>query len=190
MPYITDHNDAELAVAQMVFDRLPMVEDTPDNQALFSRFTFEAAYRMEPCLQKGYDENDNADPTRIGDEQYYNMLEKSLLADLVAIAVLTQRSGANAASNTTGDSSGASTGTFLKKAKAGSAEVEYEQFDVSKDKSSEQIQMGTDGLLDRLHADAAHKAKLLGCSLEICSDCYQKSPDDPVAAPFIIIKDK
>lgn len=159
-----DHNQT-LDVKQMVRNRLPFLEDTPANTTLLSQFTLEAMYELDLCFRIRIDSNGDEVWARVGDEANYNVMQKSIVADLVAIYVLMVAFMETAAGNVSTNT--AALQTFLKKAKAGSVEVEYDQFDLKKGTFS----IDTKTMLDKIKGDLMRKARGQGCIFDICDDC-------------------
>lgn len=176
-----NHNTS-LSIYQMVLNRLTVLEDSPENTTLLSNFTLEYMYSLEPCFQVATAKGTIAeDLTRIGDEDYYSIPQKSVIADLLAVMILTR----NAATNSVVTGGGAATGTtFLKKAKAGEAEVEYEQFKI---KDGLSWYLNPESLINRYKKAAINTAALMGCVVDICDDCSVSLVNsNGNAAPFIV----
>jgi len=166
MAYV-DHN-TELPVYRMVLNRLPFVVDTPSNVTLLSHFTLEVMNELEPCFKaRIVPETGAVVYSRVGNEEHYSVLQRSVIADIVAMYILllkaTETSGGS-----TAEGAAAPLSTFLKKAKAGSVEVEYDQFKL---KDSTILAIGNEDLLGQLKAGAVRKAAQLGCIIDICDDC-------------------
>jgi hypothetical protein len=130
------------------------------------------------------------DLTRVGNEEFYNVVMRTILADLVAVQILILVGlGVDFTSTVEGtlvQSKGLT--TFVKKAKAGSAEVEYEQFDLKKDTASSL--MSSTSLLDFYKFQAIRKAHSLGCIIDINTDgalAVSLYLDNTVLVPFISI---
>ena len=88
-------------------------------------------------------------------------MQRAIVADIVAMYLLLLK----ATESTAGDSTGtAPLTTFLKKAKAGSVEVEYDQMKI---KDSNLIALDTEGLLSQFKNAAIRKAGQLGCIIDI-----------------------
>lgn len=188
----TNHNDIQLSIHQMVFNRIPFLTQSQANADIISNFIVEVCSEIEPCLQVSwYDDDGNRIETpitaRIGDESKYNVAQKSLIADLVAIYILQRIAGLNASGNTVGDDGTVTEGekTFLKKAVAGSVEVEYDQFDGKK----ASMQLAASDLLDQFRKTAFRKGRGMGCILDICADCLAAMQEELSngAKPFIVL---
>jgi hypothetical protein len=173
----------------MVLNRLPFLTDDATNETLLSHFTLEVMNQLEPCLKisskKGPGESvdpDPADTDRVGQEEFYWVDQQSLIADIVTCYVLMLK----AAEATEAASSGGSAGsTFLKKAQAGSASVEFDQFSVTSNTAS--LGMSTEKLLELYRGFAMKKGLRLGCRFEICSDCTLNVMTLPGSVkPFIV----
>ncbi len=163
-PYDHATTGNTLLVYNMVRNRLPSIADNAGNMLLLSNFTWELMNQLEVCFQIATAKGTiPEDLTRIGHEENYSALQQSILADLVACLILMMNLSSSA-----GGSSSTGTGTFLKAAKAGSAEVEYDQIDSSKIYGSV---VGKESLLNFYKKGAINKASQLGCVIEICDDC-------------------
>lgn len=160
-----NHNQ-NLPIKQMVFNRLPFLEDTPKNEEIISQFTLEVMYELEPCLRKRMGNDNIEDWSRVGDEDNYNVMERSVIADVVTMYILMMTFFA-----TMGGNAGAGTpslSTYLKKAKAGSTEVEYDQFDI---KGAAMLALDSKSLLEQVKNDINRKARVIGCIFDVCNDC-------------------
>jgi len=145
----------------MVLNRLTFIENNPTNEQLISYFIFEVMAQLNVCFKK--------DDTDLGDETKYSTVQKSIIADLVSIYILIMQAGA-VAGGVAGSS--AATTTFISKAKAGSVEVEYKQFDV---KLGGSFAMASTDLITFYKKNAINKALSLGCIIDICDDCSVKA---------------
>lgn len=160
MKYSTDRT-----VYQMVLDRLPFVADTDNNTAIIGSFIAEIMEELEPCFQVANQTNPPS-PERVGDDDYYTMPQKALVADLASIYVLQRKAAENLYPNESSTDT-TNPNTYLKSAKAGTAEVEWGQIDFTKTGSS--VTSGT--LMDKLLANAIRKGRNMGCLIDICADC-------------------
>jgi hypothetical protein len=178
----TNHNQA-LSIYQMVLNRLPFLIDDPTNDALVSAFTFEVMNELEPCFNVKTDKTTGVvDELRIGDEQYYTIAQKSIIADLVAAYILMIQG----ASGTLGTSGSTPLSTFLSRAAAGSASVEYTQFNIA---NSAYANMKVDTLLNMYRNNAKNKAYKIGCMIEICDECSINILQNTAIKPFVVIND-
>lgn len=168
-----DHRDATLAIWTMVRNRLPFIADTAGNQTLVSNFILEIMHQMELCFQIGA-----TDASLIGVESNYSVLQQSIVADVVSIQML-MMAGAEA---TGGNADGAieAVNTFLKRAKAGSVEVEFGPFEIDKHAS---FAMSGIQLMAYLKRNAVNKAAQIDCMIDICDDCSLKFLNDNVIIP-------
>lgn len=179
-----NHNDPTLTVYQMVRNLVPFLLDTPENEAIVSTFTFEVMTELERCFEvRNYGQPITTDWARVGDEQYYTQEQKQIVADLVAVYIIQMQAALN-----TGGSGGANVlNTFLKKAKAGSSEVEYDQFNVN---NAMLLTFKTDVLVNIYKKAAIRKALLLGCVFDLTDDAsltFWEGQFTP--QPFIIHRD-
>lgn len=163
----------------MILNRLPILDDTPGNQTLCSNFILESMEQLEPCFKIGKD-----DPTLVGLEVNYSITQQSIIADLVCLNILMiaaiESSGGNATDGTEALT------TFLKKAKAGSVEVEWGPFDL---KSNATLAMSAQSYFDYFKRNAKNKAMQLGCMIDICDDCSLKFLTQDVGLPFLHVGD-
>jgi hypothetical protein len=137
-----------MTIQEAVYRRLTYLEQNEDNNSLIEEFAIEVKAELEPFLNKG-----DAD---------YTVLEMSLIADMVSIYLLLSAFTKNSLS-TEGVSN------FLKKAKAGSVEVEYDAHNASTSLGA----VDAKSLMAILKDNASRKARLLGCILDICGDCME-----------------
>lgn len=177
---LPNHNNPDLTIYEMVRNRLPFLEDTVPNQTILSTFTLEAMHQLETCFKVRFVDN-TEDWLRVGDEANYSVIQKSIIADVVAVYVL----GFTAAFNANPPAGSAALGTFLKKAKAGSAEVEYDQFDVKK---TSVMYLKAEDLMSTYRKSAISKGLQIGCYFDLCDDCTIQWLDRGIVVPpFIVI---
>lgn len=161
------NHQTSLDIFHMVFNRMPMIEDTPANRTIISNFALELMAELEPCFK--VDSALTPPTTHIGDEQYYTLTQMTIVADLICCYILlifmAQNSGGI---NTFGSGAGAPIGKFLKRTKAGSVEAEWEAIDI---KSSVGMYIGGDKLLAMYKQSAIRKAYSIGCIIDICDSC-------------------
>lgn len=161
---------------EMIKGRLTFLEDDPEIQNRCGMFILETMYAVNKCFKVGYLEDGTIDDSQIGDEVNYTYLQRSIIADIVSCLILMTistamtASGSGETAGTTASSSSSSGGAiFLKKAKAGSAEVEYDQVDASK---AATLAMNGASLLASFKSGASRKMMAeYGCLLDICDDC-------------------
>lgn len=171
-------------INQYVKARMPFLDATDDMN--IDIFTMEVYYTL--AVYFGYTVPD--DVTTIEDPATYNELQKSLIADIVACYLIIRR----VISNKEGDAaagSGSSTPTgnrFLKKAKAGSTEAEW---DIAKSTEYEaSFGLSTGDLLDMLKNQACLKARQFYIDLKVCDDgtcsCNPLDDDGGITPGFVI----
>lgn len=170
-----------LTTLQMVFNRTRFLdsEDVP-TQTLIKHYIWEVMNELEGCFKISIKLDGSIDLELIGQEQYYNTAMRSVIADIVATYVLMYISGLNSQGSTTETP----TIKFLKRAKAGDAEVEWGQVSI---KDSNQLFIQAPSLIDMYRRDAMRKARNLGCIIDICGDCTALL--DNAAMPFIVVTD-
>ena len=181
----------------MVAIKLPGMLNVNDSAstAALSLFTYEIMSEIEKCLKVRYRaiessvivdkdplaENENMD--NVGNEAFYRPIEKSLIADLVAMQWLFRKPVEYIQST-----AGTSGGTFIKKAKAGSAEVEYDK----QDAKNIPLSINVKDMMAKFKADATRKALTLGCILDIADDltfqAFLQNPDSFTIPSFIVVR--
>lgn len=162
-----NHN-IDLTIYKMVLNRIPFLLDTEKNQTRVGEYTLEVMYELEPCfrIDKKLPEGEES---RIGHEQYYSIAQKAVIADIVSVYILIMQMLANTggvANEDTGIT--ANSNKFLSRASAGSVEVQWEQFDLSKGSG---LAMTGEKLMMLYKKSAIRKARALGCIIDICDDC-------------------
>ncbi len=195
-----NHNNPELSVLDLAANTLLTLIDKTDTViiATFSISSFEIMTELEKCFKVRYraivDDvltyleqiPENEVLSHIGDEQYYTILEKSIIADLAAMQWLFTRSLTQSAQMGT-DATG-QTNIYLKKAEAGSASVEY---GLIEPKNVPFIQSAT-SMMSILKSSAERKAKTIGCIIDICDDCtvnaMMQNPQNFVNPNFVIVR--
>ena len=162
---LPNHATTILSVWDMVKNRLSYISDDTE-QTLGNELTWEAMHNMEVCFRIDKDLEDGG-TSSIGNEAAYSVPQRSLLADLVAIGMLTRKLLSNASTSSGSDGS---TSTFIKKAGAGSAEVEFEQVDGRKLAGGSVFSLTPVQLLKSLRQSAIAKGVKLGCELIFLDD--------------------
>lgn len=159
------------SITDMVFMRLPFLEITDNNKDLISMFILDVMFELDVCFRKKLLEADPA--LEEVDEGQYNFVQKSIIADIVCcyIILIKMLSNIGGVADQTGGGGGAEPQKFLKRAAAGSVNVEWEQFDLNK----ASLAMSGEKLLDRYRQNAIRKALTLGCIIDICDDCSLKA---------------
>ena len=194
-----DHRDKNLTVLQMVRNRLIWVRNTPGNDEIISNFTYEAMVELEKCFNIRFDKNNGnkEDWSRVGQEQLYHALMRSIIADIVCIYILTML----ITSLSTGDQ-GTEDGTivvpipeelYMRRAQAGSVSVEYAQFTGSiiggGKASPSAFKLAAEKLLEEYKWAATRKAKQLGCILNLIEQTVSEIIADMTKVkPFIVQK--
>jgi len=126
---------------------------------------------------------ENEEIGNIGNEDFYTNAEKSIIADMVCMQWIFS-DAVNRSSTITSTTAP----TFVKKAKAGSAEVEYDKAD------SKTLPFLIDAgkMMDKFKADAQRKALSLGCVIDICDDCtykaYLSNPAAFIPINFLVVR--
>lgn len=174
----TNHNTVPAGIHKLVFNRIAFLSPTQNNADIISNYIVEICNEIEPCLQISWyndagERQKIRDKTRVADESKYDNEQKSLIADMIAVYLLRRIAGLNASGATIADTGLVtdSDKTFLSKAKAGSVEVEYDQFDGNKVSS---MGLGASTLIEQYEQSAFKKGRNLGCLLDICQECLEK----------------
>lgn len=187
----------ELPVTTMVLNRLPFLGATEANYSVISNFIQEVCWELEPCLKiRLYKNNvgeEISDTERVADEENYTQSQKTLIADMVALYILMQFAlGVSPVSESEGGTSSGSSGgaaTFLKKAVAGSVQVEYDLVSSEASGTSFYDKLKVDSLemLNMYKKRVNDKALLFGCVLSICEDCFSTENMGTGGLPFIVV---
>ena len=132
----------------MVYTRLPFLTVSNDNDTILEVYKFEVFYELQGVFEKTDDQ--------LEDEAEYKGKERSIVADIIAIQLL----GRRAITNMEGTGGAAATGNkILKKAKAGSAETEFE---IAKANDGAKVLMNAANLIAKFTADVNRKAASYG----------------------------
>lgn len=185
----TVHHE-DLDITKMVLNRLTFLEDTPANQSTISNFIQEVCWELEPCLKirQYVDATGNTveETDRVADEQYYKVAQKTLIADLVSLYILMQfATGVNPVSASGGTGGTTSANTYLKKAVAGSVQVEYD-IASSGSTSYDKLKIDASVLLTMYKKRVSDKAAMFGCYLSVCEDCMSNNMGTG-GLPFIVV---
>lgn len=154
-----DHNTLDLSIFKMVLNRLPFVEDTPNNRKVLSEYTLEVMNDLEGCFKVGV-VDDIPVEGRVGVETYYSVFQKSIISDILATNILVNKAISNVGGNNQTLPIEEVETTYLKKVKAGSVEVEYDQVSL-KDKMI--LAMDTSAMIARYREDAKRKLASIKC---------------------------
>ena len=157
-----NHQSNNYFIWDMVLIRLPILEDTAENKLEISRLTLEVMWELETCFQIGAE-----DERKIGKEVYYNIPQRSIIADIIAILILTQTAIRTSGGDKQTETEVAPAIKFLSKAVAGSVEVEYDQLKI---KDAAIIAMDTVTLIGKYQADVERKMAKMGCTYILPED--------------------
>lgn len=185
----------DLSIYQLVLNRLLFLVDDPQNQTYIGAWIYEVMIELEVCY-KIAKQVEPADFTRVGQETYYSPLQRQIIADVVALYVLYAiaigRAGAGLthAADATTQAGGSTTNgvLFVKKAKAGTAEAEFEQIKINE---TAYFALNATALEKIIKETINRKAILIGCPFDICNDCtinFLNPVLNGTAAPFIVVK--
>lgn len=164
------HTGEDLSIMDMVLNRLKFLLNTPENTAILSIYTIEIMSELEQCFRVDKDlPIVPPDTTNIGNENKYTLPQRVVIADLVCVYVLMAMLTGNMAGTVDGNGDPvAPSPKVLTRTKAGSVEVEWEQFDVKKGAG---LYTTSESLMDIYKKSAIRKARALGCIIDICGDC-------------------
>lgn len=190
-----NHNTSR-TVLQMIAAKLPQVNtaDSAISEAM-SVLTFDIMTELEKCFKVRYRSivdgkivyneaiPENEEESNIGNEAYYTNAEKSIISDMVCMQYIfsdaIERS--SEITNTTAPK-------YVKKAKAGSAEVEYDKADAK----ILPFLIDAEMMMGKFKSDAQRKALKLGCVIDICDDCtykaYLNNPSSFAINNFLIVR--
>lgn len=169
--YTTNHTT--IPITKSVYNRLPFLEDTDDNDTLISNFILEIMAELNPCFK--------VDEANVGDEDFYTVAQKACIADFVAyyIILLYMASATGETSE-----SGAGTGTtYMSNVKAGSVEVSWSAFSL-KDGAAGFISSG-ETLLNFFLSSGIRKAAAMGCVITLNPDGSLETASDRMQAVMI-----
>lgn len=192
---LMDYTPVALTIYQMVLNRLPFLADSVPNQTLVGSFIYESMVELDVCFKIDttnplYDASDpTAQPTYLGDEQYYSPLQKLIIADLTAYTVILYIMVANTAGTASGSSNGTQTTTakYMSRSKAGSAEVEWKGFE-----ANGKVAFFTNGsdMAATYKASAFRRALSLGCNIDITSAVgFELWKENTPFVPFKVVTD-
>lgn len=150
----------EIFIREMVYTRLPYLESTDPNDTILDMYILETMFELEMCLKKDKDLL-VGDPTKVGVESNYAMLEKSLIADVVSVYLLIRQSTIATTADITG---GGTSGKVLTGVKAGSVEVEWEIPEAASSGSTGLLSNAAK-LMELYMNSSTRRALQLGCTL-------------------------
>lgn len=165
---MAENHYKDLTIYEMVLNRLPFLLDTDKNKNRVSEFTLEVMAELEVCFRIDKD-LPQGHLSRVGDENYYSIIQRTIIADIVAVYIIMLQMMANLA-GVADASSGitANSNKFLSHAEAGSVNVSWEQFDINK---ASGLVLTGEKLLMLYKKSAIRKAHSIGCLIDICDDC-------------------
>lgn len=204
MPTPTNHVQ-NLPIIDMVGMKLStlITVTEPTTEQAVSLMCYEIMTELEKCFKVRYrsmvanvltelerlPENEKFE--NIGDEQFYKILEKSIVADLVCMQWLFKKAmelAATIGTNSTGTGTDAPPATIIKKAEAGSANVEFMPLETK----NVPMLLNIQNLMSGFKASAERKALTLGCVIDINDDmvfrAYLNNPDKFINPNFLIVR--
>ena len=167
---ITVNHERYLEIFNLLLIRLPFVANTSGNKTIAGVYTLEIMHEMEGCFKVSILEDGAIDESRIGQEIYYSVIQKSIIADILALYMLRRLAVMNVGGNnqTAVGSEVAPQSKYLKSTKAGSVSVEYAMIEID---NSAFIALDTPRLIEMLKSDINRKSYKVGCVFEITEDC-------------------
>lgn len=155
-------------IQELVYTKLSfLVNDTPTDNKI-DLFAKEIMYMLQNCLKIA--------DAGVEDESAYTFMQLSLISDLVCIKLLNTKAVQDMASSSSGDG-----GTYLKKAKAGSAEAEFDSIP-----KEGRMYSSVSELFKEIKAEALSKASQYGCMIPMITDQILQPTFSP---PFIVVPD-
>lgn len=171
-----NHN-ANLSIAEMVRNRLPFLAQTPEMDSLMSSFIYEIMIELEPCFRVEEKPKDNNE-SNIGKEEKYEPIQRIIIADLTSCYIIMYLRALRSFGD--GDiKEEFEMPTYLKRAKAGSVEVEWD-----KAVSGGFDNYDLDALYDQLRNSAIRKAFNIGCIIEWTDELLAMEMDRQVPLPL------
>nr|DAQ15904.1 MAG TPA: hypothetical protein [Caudoviricetes sp.] len=165
---MAENHYKDLTIYEMVLNRLPFLLDTDKNKNRVSEFTLEVMAELEVCFRIDKD-LPQGHLSRVGDENYYSIIQRTIIADIVAVYIIMLQMMANLAGVAdVGSGITANSNKFLSHAEAGSVNVSWEQFDINK---ASGLVLTGEKLLMLYKKSAIRKAHSIGCLIDICDDC-------------------
>ena len=155
-------------IQELVYSKLTFLTNDAPTDNKIDLFAKEIMYMLQNCLKIAL-----AD---VEDESAYTFLQLSLISDLVCIKMLNTQAVQDLASSSSG-----SGGTFLKKAKAGSAEAEFDAIP-----KEGRMYSNIMDLFKEIKAEALSKAAQYGCIIPMITDQVLEPSFLP---PFVVITD-
>ena len=129
------------------------------NEQLISRYIYQMMQQLQPCFQMPDDQ--------LGIEENYSIVQKMIIADLVAWSILFRQVLINAEGNAADPNAPEALTRYISSAKAGEVSTNWSYIKMS---DSGKAAMNADGMMAAFKANAVCLANQLGCSVEVCAD--------------------
>jgi hypothetical protein len=175
-----------MTVITLVKSRLLFVPDTPESTVILNSLSLEAMWNLEPCFKVRVVTDAMGmtilDDTRVGVEANYTYPQLSLIADIVAYMALVRLSTEGLITDPTVTQNGLQ--KFIAKAKAGSADIEWEQYDYQKLNGGASI-VSIPKLMEIMKNSALSKMKNIGCGLSLFGESLEDTCGC-VPLPFVV----
>lgn len=128
------------------------------NEQLISRFIYEAMTILQNCFLITPD-------TNVGDEQYYSLLQKIIIADIVAYHIVFSTTVGNAQGGSISTSGTAPVTKYIKTAAAEGISTSWDYLNI---KNTAFLAMDAKDMMDKFANNAKCNARQLGCTVEVC----------------------
>lgn len=175
----------DLDIATMVFNRLPFLTNNAANLTKLGEVILEVMSELEMCFMVNNLRPEGETDSWVGFEEKYSIEQRVVIADVVAVYLLLYKMIATTGGVSDGTADGNSEGKYLKKTKAGSVEVEWDQIDSKKGG----LNSSGDGLLKMFKESARRKASLLGCIISWDNADMLVDRERSIEMPFIVVSD-
>lgn len=175
---MTDHRK-DISIYRMVLNRSQFIKNTPENEETISNYTLEIMYQLNYCFK--------IDEADIGNEDLYSINMRAIIADVICVYLLSTMSTNILAMNSINESEhlDIEKTKYIKTAKAGNVEVEYDQFDKSKNRVKiDTLLIKLEALINLYTSDAKTKAAAYGCTISLFDD--KETEVLPSNKPFIV----
>lgn len=176
----------DLDIRKMVFNRLPFLADNPNNIARLGETVLEVMSELELCFLINSKRPEGTTDTWVGWEEKYSIDQRSIIADVVTVYLLMHKALAETGGTASGASDGTTEGKFLKKTKAGSVEVEWDQVDSKKGG----MMSSSEDLITMYKESARRKAAKLGCTITWDNDDLIIDRESDMHYPMLVVSSK
>jgi hypothetical protein len=169
-----NHINRSLTVYKMLLNRLPFIEDCERNKELLSELTYEVMVELEGCFNVSILPDGTIDQTRVGQERFYGINHKSIIADILAINTIMVTALRTIGGDKQSITKSEPATKFISNVQAGSVTVGYSQLSLN---STAIIGIDTVKSMELFKADVTRKMLKIGCAYEI--------PDTTQIVPYV-----